>query len=77
VVTIEIFVSRLVMVHSAPEITASVGSVTLPEIRALSVCPEATTEANKRIPTRAGLCVKISPAWSHDVVFPVSRQEGE
>jgi hypothetical protein len=54
VVIVETLVSRLVIVHSTPAITVSVWSVTLPDIRAPSVCANATAEASKKIRTRAG-----------------------
>src|SRR5208337_2004158 len=49
---VEALVSRLVSLHSAPTITAPDRSVTLPEMRALSVCANAATAVNRRIRIR-------------------------
>jgi hypothetical protein len=57
----EALVSMLVILHWTPAITAPVRSVTLPEIRAVSVCAQADAAVRRRITMSAGHFIKILP----------------
>jgi hypothetical protein len=51
----------LVILHWAPTITAPVRSVTLPEIRAFSVCAHAAAADRRRVKTSTGDFIEHSP----------------
>src|SRR5271170_4886679 len=61
VVVTETLVSILVILHRAPTITPPLRSVTLPEIRALSVCAWPVTAARSRSAKKTGHFIETLP----------------
>src|SRR5580704_3757185 len=62
-------VSTSVMVHCAPTITAPLASVSLPEMRAPSVCANAAALLRRRIATNKRYFIQTLRACSHASVL--------